>query len=166
MKKPIHSLPKLIASIIICQLAGVIGSFFTISSIPTWYATLSKPFFSPPNWLFGPVWIALYTLMGISLYLVWIRDHNSKKSDKSTLTSTAITWFVIQLVLNSIWSILFFGLRSPTLAFIEIVLLWVAIILTIKAFCKVSKTASLLLVPYLTWVSFAAMLNLAIVLLN
>ncbi len=166
MKNPTHSFPKLIVSIISCQLAGIIGSFFTISSIPTWYATLSKPFFSPPNWLFGPVWIMLYFLMGISLYLVWIRDQKSKKSDKSTLTSKAITWFVIQLVLNSIWSILFFGLRSPILAFIEIALLWIAIIFTIKAFCNVSKTASLLLVPYLAWVSFAAMLNLAIVLLN
>lgn len=156
----IKSLPKLIFAIGICLGVGFLGSVFTVSAIPTWYATLSKPFFSPPNWIFGPVWTLLYILMGYSLYLI-------VTSDKAQVTrNKAITIFGVQLFLNFIWSIIFFGMQNPTLAFIDIIALWVSIVLTIQAFSKINKTASLLLYPYLAWVSFATILNLAIVLLN
>ena len=148
---------KLIASILICQIAGIIGSIFTAPSITTWYANLQKPGFSPPNWVFGPVWITLYTLIGISLYLVW----NKKKNIKIPLTL-----FFIQLILNSIWSIIFFGLQNPFYALIEIIILWITILLTIINFYKVSKKAGLLLLPYIIWVSVATILNYYIWILN
>ena len=147
------NLLKLIFSIGICLGAGVLGSFFTISSIPTWYVTLNKPFFSPPNWVFGPVWTMLYILMGYSLYLVW-----KKKKVPS------IFW--IQLILNASWSIIFFGMKSPSLALINIAVLWIAIVLTIKSFYKINKLAAYLLYPYLAWVSFASILNYSIWILN
>ena len=149
---------KLIFSIVICQLAGIIGSFFTVSSVSTWYVTLNKPFFNPPSWLFGPVWITLYFLMGISLYLIWNND------DKDTKSAQIV--FFIQLGLNTLWSLLFFGLKSPLLAFIEIIILWLFIVLTIFFFYQKSKTASYLLIPYLLWVSFASVLNFSIFYLN
>lgn len=152
---------KLIVSIFVCQLAGFIGSFFTVSSIPTWYSTLNKPFFNPPNWIFGPVWIILYLLMGISLYLIW-----NNKSGKTKQFKIAITFFISQLVLNSLWSIIFFGLKLPLIAFIEIIVLWIFILLTIIYSYKISKIASYLLIPYILWVSFASILNLSIYLLN
>ncbi|MBN2422884.1 tryptophan-rich sensory protein [Candidatus Woesearchaeota archaeon] len=151
---------KLIASIVICQSAGIIGSFFTASSVNTWYLTLNKPSFNPPSWVFGPVWITLYFLMGISLYIIWNNYKNTKKS------GLALILFSFQLLLNSLWSILFFGLRNPFLAFIEIVLLWTAILLTILYFYRISKTAAYLLIPYILWVSFAAVLNFSIFYLN
>lgn len=151
---------KLAISIVVCQLAGFIGSFFTVSSVSTWYLTLNKPFFNPPSWLFGPVWISLYFLMGISLYLIWDEGIKSKQS------KGALYIFGAQLILNSLWSILFFGLKSPLFAFIEIIILWIAIILTIKYFYRISKSASYLLIPYVLWVSFAAILNFFIFYLN
>lgn len=149
---PINA-PKLLFSIGICLGAGILGSVFTVSAIPDWYSTLSKPSFSPPNWIFGPVWTGLYILMGISLYLVWLK----KKVP-------AVFW--VQLILNGFWSIIFFGMKNPTLALVNIVALWIAIILTIKAFSKINKLSGNLLYPYLVWVSFASLLNLAIVILN
>lgn len=154
----IKNLPVLIFAILISESAGILGSFFTVSSIPTWYVTLTKPSFSPPNFVFGPVWTTLYALMGISLYLVWVSKAKSKQY--------AVRLFFIQLGLNAIWSIIFFGLKSPGLAFLEIVALWVAIFLTIKAFRKISTKASDLLYPYLAWVSFASILNFSIWVLN
>lgn len=151
-------IPQLILSIGLCLGAGVLGSFFTISSIPTWYVTLNKPAFSPPNWVFGPAWTILYILMGISLYLVW--------TSKGKLKQNALNLFFVQLGLNVLWSIIFFGMRNPTLALIDIIALWVLIFLTIKSFTKISKLAGNLLIPYLLWVSFASVLNLAIVFLN
>ncbi|MDO8741158.1 MAG: TspO/MBR family protein [Candidatus Woesearchaeota archaeon] len=151
---------KLIFSIIICQLAGLIGSFFTASSIGTWYAALQKPSFNPPNWIFGPVWVALFLLMGISLYLVW------EKGIKAKGVKTALIFFGIQLLLNMLWSIIFFGLRSPLYASIEIIILWLAILFTIIKFYNISKPAAYLLVPYILWVSFAVVLNISIVLVN
>ncbi len=145
-------------SIGLCLGTGLLGSFFTFSAIPEWYQTLNKPFFSPPNWLFGPVWTVLYIFMGISLYLIW----DSKGKGKSK----ALKIFWIQLFLNAIWSIIFFGMRNPGLALIDIVALWIAIILTIKSFYKISKPAAYLLIPYLLWVSFAAILNYSIWILN
>jgi len=143
---------KLIASVILCQLAGFLGSLFTTPAIPTWYATLKKPFFTPPNWIFGPVWISLFILMGISLFYVWRRpDHPEFKK--------ALIFFFVQLILNVLWSLAFFGLRLPLLGLVDIILLWIAILLTIQTFLKVSKFAGVLLIPYLLWVSFAALLN-------
>ena len=150
---------KLAASVILCQMAGVLGSLFTIPAIPTWYVTLRKPFFTPPNWIFGPVWISLFTLMGISLFFVWRRtDHTKFK--------IAFVFFFIQLILNIFWSVAFFGLKSPLLGLIDIVLLWAAILLTILNFFKVSKFAGVLLIPYLLWVSFATLLNFSLWFLN
>jgi translocator protein len=140
--------------------AGFLGSIFTISAIPGWYATLIKPVFSPPNYVFGPVWSILYLLMGISAYLVWKEGLGKKK------VKMALKIFFVQLALNTLWSILFFGLKSPTLSFIEIILLWILIFVTIKEFYQISKIAGLLLVPYILWVTFASILNVSIVLLN
>ena len=151
---------KLIISILICQLAGFIGSIFTSSTVSNWYLTLSKPSFNPPSWVFSPVWITLFLLMGISLYLVWIKDINKK------IVRIALTFFGIQLILNILWSVFFFGLKSPLLAFIEIIILWIFILITIIKFYRVSKTAAYLLIPYILWVGFAAVLNLLIVLIN
>lgn len=145
---------KLLFSIIVCEGVGLIGSIFTFNSVGTWYVTLNKPFFNPPSWIFAPVWTILYLLMGISLYLVW----EKKKAN--------LNWFWVQLALNFIWSIIFFGLKNPILAFVVIIFLWVSILFIIKDFGKVNKTASYLLYPYLAWVSFAGLLNLAIVILN
>ena len=148
---------KLIISILLSLSAGAIGSIFTSSSIPTWYSTLNKPVFNPPNYLFGPVWTVLYILMGISLYLIW----TNKKKNK-----TALTIFGIQLFLNTLWSIIFFGLKNIPAAFIEIILLWAAILYTITVFYKINKNAAYILIPYLAWVSFAAILNFYLLILN
>ena len=125
-----------------------------------WYATLNKPPFNPPNWIFGPVWSVLYLLMGISLYLILIQK------DKSIEQRIGVMLFATQLLLNTLWSLIFFGLRNPALAFGEIIILWIFIFLTIIYFNKVNKIASFLLIPYLAWVSFAAILNLWIMILN
>jgi translocator protein len=149
---------KLITAIAISELAGIAGSFFTISSISAWYSTLTKPALNPPAWIFGPVWITLYFLMGISLWLIWKSNSSEKKR--------AIWLFIIQLALNAIWSPIFFGAQSIGNALAVIVLLWAAIVLTILIFKKISKPAAWLLVPYILWVSFAAYLNFAIWMLN
>lgn len=148
---------KIVLAIVLCELAGFIGSIFTTPSIPTWYASLIKPSFSPPNWIFGPVWTTLFALMGVSLYFLWEKREKAK---------TALVLFSIQLVLNVLWSILFFGLKNPTLALIEIAILWIFILITALKSLKISKLASGLFIPYLLWVSFASFLNLQIVLLN
>jgi len=151
---------KLIVSLIICQLAGFVGSLFTTPSIPIWYASLEKPSFNPPNWVFSPVWISLFVLMGISLFLVW------QKTLHYPGVSSALFWFGIQLFLNMLWSVLFFGLKSPFFAFVGIIFLWVAIFLTLVKSFKVSRLAGVLFVPYICWVSFAAVLNFSIWNLN
>jgi tryptophan-rich sensory protein len=156
----IKSIAKLILAIVVCQVAGAIGSIFTFSSIPTWYATINKPSFTPPNWLFGPVWITLYTLMGISLYLIWNKGLENKEVKSSLFIFSA------QLVLNALWSILFFGLKFPFYAFIEIIILWIAIVVTIFKFYKISKNAGLILLPYIIWVSIALTLNFYVWILN
>lgn len=140
-------------------MAGVIGAVFTTPSISGWYADLNKPFFNPPNWLFGPVWTLLYLSMSISLYLIW----NQKDGVK---TKTALIFFAIQLGLNTLWSIVFFGMRLPSAAFVEILILLIFIVLTIIKFFSISKVSAYLLIPYLLWVSFASLLNLYIVRLN
>jgi benzodiazapine receptor len=150
---------KLAISIVLCQLAGVLGSLFTTPAIPTWYKTLKKPFFTPPDWIFGPVWISLFILMGISLFMVWRRqDHPQFK--------ITLTFFLIQLIFNILWSAAFFGFRSPLLGLIDIGLLWGAILLTIRYSLRISKVAGLLLLPYMFWVSFAVVLNFYLWILN
>lgn len=150
----------LVISIIICLAAGFIGSLFTTTGPDSWYSNINKPSFNPPGWIFGPVWTLLYILMGISLYLVW------QKGIADPHVKIALLIFAVQLVLNIMWSILFFGMQSPMLALIEIVLLWVFILLTITHFYPISRTAAYLLIPYILWVSFAAILNFSIFMLN
>jgi tryptophan-rich sensory protein len=149
---------KFIISILIPFIASAIGGFFTSSSVGTWYTTINKPSFNPPSWVFGPVWTLLYLLMGIALYLVWV--NKAKKKEK------AYWAFGIQLGLNALWSILFFGMRNPLFAFVEIIFLWTAILFTIIYFYKINKKTIYLLIPYILWVSFAAVLNFSIMILN
>ena len=156
----LNNIVKLIIALIICQLAGLVGSMFTSPSLYTWYVYLEKPSFTPPNWLFSPVWVILFVFMGIALYLLW------KNSLKERAVRVALVWFGGQLGLNILWSIIFFGLKTPFLAWLEILLLWVAILVTIIKAIKVSKVAAVLLVPYFGWVSFAAVLNFYIWALN
>ena|SRR5690349_403322 len=150
---------KLLVSIALSFVAGAIGSLATTPNIPTWYAALEKPFFNPPNWVFGPVWTLLYILMGISLYLVWTAKNKNQKT-------TAYKLFGLQLVLNALWSIVFFGLHQPWLAVVVIGALLVVLTITIKVFSGYSKAAAWLLVPYIAWVSFATTLNIGVALLN
>ena len=149
---------KLAISVIVCLAAGILGSIFTTPNIATWYAALNKPAFNPPNWIFGPVWTTLYILMGISLYIIWEKGFEKNK--------LPIFFFGCQLVLNAKWSFLFFGMHSPLLGLIGIVLLWLFILATIISFYRVSKLAGILLVPYILWVSFASILNYYILILN
>lgn len=173
---------KLITSIIICELAGVVGAVFTTPEIDSWYKILKRPAASPPNWVFGPVWTTLFILMGISLYLVWDKKWQPKNktgaedykmnplskkffSGKWKEINIALI-FVTQLILNVLWSFIFFGMHSVDVAFFEILMLWFAIIFTIINFYRVSKTAALLLIPYILWVSLATVLNFYIWVLN
>lgn len=152
-----------------CQAAGIIGAAFTLEAIPTWYESLAKPSFAPPNWLFGPAWTLLYFLMAIAFYLVWVKlDHKRAKKPKvkNQNIQIALNLFLAQLLLNFIWSPVFFGAKSPELALVIIVVLWAMILATIKAFFPLSKAAAYLLIPYLLWVSFASVLNAAIAWLN
>ncbi len=159
---------KLIFFVILCEIIGSIGAIFTTPNIPTWYATLTKPFFSPPNFLFAPVWTTLFLLMGISLYIVWNKKENLKKKGKKlNLQRKIALWlFGIQFALNVLWSYLFFGLRNPLFGFIGIVALWLSIIVTIVYFYKVDKKSAYLLMPYILWVSFAMLLNYFVMILN
>lgn len=150
---------KLIISIVLCVLLGSVGGLVTVNEIPTWYATLNKPSFNPPNWLFGPVWTTLYVLMGIGVYLIW-KQPVSKERNK------ALQVFILQFILNFCWSFIFFGLHATGWALIEMMALWILILLTILHFAKHSKLAAWLLVPYIAWVSFALLLNAAIWKLN
>jgi translocator protein len=157
--KKIKNLPVYLLSIIICQLAGIIGSFSTMSSVKGWYQTINKASFNPPSWVFAPAWTTLFTLMGIAAGIIWL-------SEKNEARKKALTVFVVQLVLNTLWSIIFFGMKNPPLAFIEIIVLWLAILYTIILFRKINKKAALLLIPYILWVSFATVLTLSVILLN
>lgn len=156
VKKPL----LLVASILLCEAAGIIGSVFTVGSIPTWYAFLNRPMFSPPNWLFGPVWTVLYLLMGISLYLVW------KDAAKNRNAIWAVKVFFVHLAVNASWSIVFFGLRNISGSLIIITALWLMILYLISRFMKLNKLAAYLLYPYLAWVMFATVLNFSLWVLN
>jgi benzodiazapine receptor len=151
---------RLIVGIVACEGAGGIGSFFTRKAISTWYATLKKPAFTPPNSVFGPVWITLYALMGVAVFMVW-REGLAQEGVR-----IAFTIFWVQLVLNVLWSVIFFGRRSPLGGMVVILLLWSAILTTIIKFFAVSNVAGGLLIPYLVWVSIAANLNVRIWILN
>lgn len=152
---------KFIISIIICEGFGSLGAIFTTSSISTWYATLQKPVFNPPNWLFAPAWTILFFLIGVALYYVWI-NYEKKKYQ----AQIAIKFFVIQFILNVLWSLFFFGFRDPGLALVEIMVLWIFILITYIKFYHIDKRAGYYLIPYLAWVTFAAALNFSIWYLN
>lgn len=145
----------LAAFVLICFAAAGLGGLVTTPRIPTWYADLAKPAWTPPDWIFGPVWTTLYLMMAFSAWLVWRQAGLAGARLRLAL-------FGIQLVLNSLWSVLFFGLQSPGAAAVEIILLWAAILATLLAFWRRSSLAAALLVPYLAWVSFAVVLNVAI----
>lgn len=156
MKKKLslsHKLLKLGGSVLLCEGAGILGGVATAPSIDNWYAALSKPLFTPPGWIFAPVWILLYLLMGMSLF-------------RAVLKRAHLKWFFIQLILNVLWSYLFFGLHEIGLAFAEIVVLLCAIIATIIDFSKKDKLAAQLLLPYAAWVFFATILTFSLWLLN
>ncbi|MEN9547444.1 MAG: hypothetical protein RIR12_35 [Bacteroidota bacterium] len=144
---------KLIIAILIPVTVGGLSGFFTANNVGTWYTTIQKPSWNPPNWIFGPVWTTLYILMGIALYLVW------KADSTNFFKKLAIVFFTLQLVLNFFWSFIFFQQHQMGWALVEIIALWLAILATIYSFANISKTAAWLLVPYIAWVSFATILN-------
>lgn len=144
-----HRIPGLIGWLLLCYAASALGVLFMPGD---WYASLNKPAWNPPNWVFGPVWTLLYGMMAVAAWLVW-------QQGGFALQRRPLRLFLIQLGLNALWTPLFFGLRSPGLAFVDIILLWLAIVATLISFWRVSRPATWLLVPYLAWVSFAAVLN-------
>lgn len=150
---------SLILSIIIAQLAGLIGSFFTTPNISSWYTYLTKPDWNPPAWLFAPVWLSLYALMGVAAWLIW-----QKRSSAGAHSALAV--YALQLILNTLWSIIFFGGHNIGLALAEIILLLTAIIITIILFGRISRAAAWLLLPYVLWVTFASYLNYTLWQLN
>jgi tryptophan-rich sensory protein len=143
----------------LCSAVALLGSWFTTPVLDEWYATLRKPTWTPPNWIFGPVWSALYVSMAVAAWLVW-------RKRQSVAVVVPLSLFMVQLALNLGWSGVFFGLQNPGAACIEIVILWAAIVATLVAFWRVRATAGWLLVPYLGWVTFAVTLNFAIWQLN
>lgn len=156
----VHDALKLLIAIVISELAGIIGAVFTTPSITGWYVNVIQPEYTPPNWIFAPVWTTLFALMGSAAFLVW------KKGLERRDVKIALGIFFGQLVLNTLWSIIFFGLHNPGGALIEIAFLWLAILATIIAFARISRPAAWLLAPYILWVSFAAYLNYSIWTLN
>lgn len=154
-----HDVLALVGFIILSEAAGVIGALFTTPAIPVWYESLLKPTLAPPNWVIAPVWTALFFLMGIAAFLVWRKAAGSRGT-------VALRIFFAQLVINVLWTIIFFGLKNLGGAFAAIVVLWLAIAATIALFARVSKPAAWLLAPYIAWVTFAGYLNLMLWLLN
>jgi tryptophan-rich sensory protein len=156
----VREIPKLIISILIIFLAGAVGTVSTLPEITTWYAALAKPSWTPPNWAFGPVWSTLYVLMGIALFLVW-REGLERKEVK-----VAISIFAVQLAINVMWSLVFFGGHNIFGGLVLILILWIAILINIIVFYRISKAAGLILIPYLIWVSIATYLNYSVFILN
>jgi tryptophan-rich sensory protein len=150
----------LVAAILSCIILGSLGGIVTRTGPDTWYALLEKPAFSPPGWLFGPVWTLLFILMGISLWMVW------KEGIEKRDVRIALGVFAVQFIFNIAWSFLFFGMQSPFLGLVDILILWILILATIVCFFQVQKTAAFLLIPYILWVSFASFLNYTIFILN
>ena len=157
---------RLIISLALPLIAGFIGSMANSISLFSWYPVLAKPAFNPPSWVFAPVWTILFLMMGFSLFLIWDQGAKKKKDKSRDYRQAAITFFGVQLVANVLWSYLFFFFQNPFLAFLEIIILWLTIILTIYYFKGLNKLAAWLLIPYLFWVSFATVLNFAIWQLN
>lgn len=156
-----NKITKILIVVVTCLAIGYFSGMVTRSAITTWYPTLIKPVFNPPNWIFAPVWSMLYIMMGVAAGLVWSRIEIEKEAVKK-----ALIFFAIQLALNALWSYLFFGLRNPMLAGVEIVILWLMIFETYSKFIKINKIAGYLFIPYLLWVSFASVLNASIWWLN
>jgi tryptophan-rich sensory protein len=144
--------PALLVLVLITAAAAAIGSLATVESLPVWYPALAKPAWNPPAWVFGPVWTVLYLMMAVAAWLVWLRREECE-------VVPALGAYLLQLTLNACWSLIFFGLHEPGWAFGEIVVLWVAIAITLRAFWRVTPAAGWLFVPYLAWVTFAAVLN-------
>ena len=156
-----NKITRIISIVLTCLAIGYLSGTVTRSAITTWYPTLVKPIFNPPNWIFAPVWSLLYIMMGVAAGLVWNRIEVEKEAVKK-----ALIFFIIQLVLNALWSYLFFGLKNPLLAGVEIILLWLMIYETYLKFSKINKLSGYLMLPYLAWVSFAMVLNWSIWWLN
>jgi tryptophan-rich sensory protein len=156
-----NKITRILAVVVTCLAIGYFSGIITRSAITTWYPTLVKPSFNPPNWVFAPVWSMLYVMMGVAAGLVWDRIESEKEVVKK-----ALVFFAIQLALNALWSYLFFGLHNSMLAGLEIIVLWLMIFETYVQFAKINKIAGYLLLPYLAWVSFAAVLNGSIWWLN
>jgi translocator protein len=152
---------KIIVLVISCLAIGFLSGQVSRDAITTWYPTIIKPSFNPPNWIFGPVWSILYAMMGVAAGLVWAKIDTNQEVVKK-----ALLFFGIQLALNALWSYLFFGLHNPLMAFIEIILLWLMIYETYSQFSKIDKIAGYLFIPYLAWVGFATILNGSIWWLN
>ena len=152
---------KIVIALIVCLMVGYSASVVTRPSVETWYPTIIKPSFNPPNWIFMPMWTFLYILMAVAAGLVW-----DKIKEQNEEVKKALGFFLIQLTLNAIWSYLFFGLKNPMLALIEIALLLLMIYETYLKFIKINKIAGYLLIPYMAWVAFAAILNASIWWLN
>ena len=149
----------LIVSLMVCYTAAAIGGLTTAEAVATWYPNVVKPSWNPPNWIFAPVWSLLYFMMAVASWLVW-------KADRILVTRPALAWFGFHLMLNALWSLLFFGMKRFDLAMIEIVLLWLSIVISIFLYYRFSKIAAMLLLPYCVWVTFASCLNYAIWSLN
>jgi benzodiazapine receptor len=156
----INNLVRLVISIAVPLLVGFISGLFTMKSVQVWYKIINKPAFTPPSWLFAPVWTVLYIAMGVAAYLVWTKGLNTSG------VKTALLVFIVQLFLNGLWSVVFFGLKSPLGGLVVIFLLFAAIVITFLTFWPLSRPAALLLIPYLLWVSFATALNYSILVLN
>jgi tryptophan-rich sensory protein len=149
----------LIYAVLLSHIAGALGAMVTVSEIPGWYATLAKPWFTPPSWIFAPVWFLLYTLMGCAAFLVW-------EQRRRIYARTALILFMIQLGLNALWSVFFFGMHDVGLALMGSAVLWIMIAYTIRSFEKINTMAAWLLAPYFLWVSFATLLTYSIWSLN
>jgi benzodiazapine receptor len=156
-----NKITRILAVVVTCLAIGYFSGIVTRTSVDTWYPTLIKPSFNPPNWVFAPAWSLLYLLMGVAAGLVWDRIEYEKEVVKN-----ALVFFAIQLALNALWSYLFFGLMNPLLALLEVLVLWLMIYETLLKFIKINKIAGYLLVPYLLWVSYATVLNASIWWLN
>jgi benzodiazapine receptor len=151
---------RLVGSIAACEGAGLIGSVFTTPAIPTWYAALEKPAFTPPNWVFAPVWGVLYALMGVAVFLIWRRGLALPG------VKPAFILFWVQLVINLLWSVVFFGAHSLLGGAVLIIALWVLVLLTTLRFFRISAVAGGLLIPYIAWLSIASALNVWVLILN
>jgi tryptophan-rich sensory protein len=155
-----RTLGRLILAVSIPLLVGGLAGLATARGVRTWYPELVKPSFTPPSWVFGPAWTLLYVMMGVAAWVVW------QKGWQTDGVKVALAAFAVQLILNGLWSFLFFGMQAPGVAFGEILVLWASIAVTLVLFWQVTPTAGMLLLPYQAWVTFAAVLNGSIWLLN